>query len=96
MATSTQTALAKSARCFTTDDGHYNCQFKTTDKDGSFEITAKAKPRFILIMDSPGIASGFADYGTGRNVYLPGQYIRQNNDRACWENTETKSKICAW
>ena len=67
-----------------------------TDKDGSFKITASGKPRFILIMDSPGIASGFADYGTGRNVYLPGQYIRQNKDRACWENSETKTKICAW
>lgn len=91
-----ETAIAKPARCFTTDEGHYDCQFKSTGKDGSFEITANGKPKFILNMDSPGVASGFADFGTGRNVFLPGQYIRQIEDSACWENTETKSKICAW
>lgn len=94
--TPTYTALAKSARCFTTDDGHYDCQFKSTDKEGSFEITAKGKPKFILIIESSGIASGFADFGTGRNVSLPGQYLRQIEDRACWINSQTKARICAW
>jgi len=96
MIAATETALAKSARCFTSDDGHYKCQFRTTDRDGSFEITGRGKPKFILIMDSPGVASGFANYGTGRNVSLPGQFIHQKKARACWKNTATKSRICAW
>ena len=93
---STEPAIAKPARCFTTDDGHYDCQFRSTDSDGSFEVSAKGKPTFILIMESPGVAFGYADFGTGRNVSLPGQYIRQDTDRACWENTETNTKICVW
>jgi hypothetical protein len=31
-------AEAKSARCFTTDDGYFPCEFTATDKAGSFEI----------------------------------------------------------
>lgn len=89
-------ASAKTARCFTDDDGYYSCAFKATDANGSFEISAPGKPTYILIIDSPGVAEGFADLGTGRNVALPGEYRRDQDDGACWRNTETDTKICAW
>lgn len=89
-------AAAKSARCYTTDDGEYDCEFTATDSQGSFEISAPGKPTMILIIDSPGVASGFGDFGTGRNVPLPGQYIRSDSDPACWVNSDTNTEICAW
>jgi len=46
-------AEAKSARCFTTDDGEYDCTFVATDTDGGFEISAPGKPTFFLLMTSP-------------------------------------------
>ena len=33
-------AVAKSARCFTTDDGYYSCSFRGLDEAGSFRISA--------------------------------------------------------
>jgi hypothetical protein len=56
------TAEAKSARCFTTDDGEYDCTFVATDADGGFEISAPGKPTFFLLMTEPGVASGYGDY----------------------------------
>ena len=35
-------AEAKRARCFSTDDGYYPCNFVATDGLGSFEISARA------------------------------------------------------
>lgn len=89
-------ASAKPARCFTTDDGYYPCDFRGTDRSGSFEISAPGKPTFSLIVDRPGFASAFADFGTGRNVALPGMYVRERDQPACWSNPETVTKICAW
>lgn len=89
------TAQAKPARCFTTDDGEYSCRFVATDGQGSFEIAAPGKPTFSLVMEGPGIASGFGDYGSG-NVALPGRYRRSRTDPACWQNDETGTRICAW
>lgn len=86
----------KSAQCYTTDDGHYDCTFKGTDRNGSFEISAPGKPTFNLFIDTPGMASGSANYGTGRGVSLPGMYIRQKDDPACWRNDVTNAEICAW
>lgn len=94
--TASQPALAKEARCFTSEEGRYPCDFKFTDKAGSFETSAPGKPTMILIIDAPGVALGFADFGTGRNVSLPGQFIQVDSDKACWLNTETADKICAW
>lgn len=37
-----------SADCFTTDDGPYDCQVKTTDAAGSFVITAPGKPTYTM------------------------------------------------
>lgn len=61
-----QLASAKSARCFTTDDGHYPCNFRGTG-GGSFEISAPGKPSFRLTIDAPGEgqASGISDRGAG-------------------------------
>ena len=89
-------ALAKPARCFTTDDGYFPCDFKSLDRAGSFTISAEGKPTYTLEVDQPGFAFGFAVFGTGRNVALPGQFVRGNDDPACWNNPETDMKICAW
>jgi hypothetical protein len=91
------TAEAKSARCFTTDDGEYDCTFVATDADGGFEISAPGKPTFFLLMTEPGVASGYGDYsGEGHNVMLPGRYLRSEDDPACRENDETETRICVW
>lgn len=89
-------ALAKPAKCFTTDDAAYPCNFRALDKAGSFEISAPGKPTFTLQVDEPGLAHVFADFGTGRSVALPGQFARSRQDGACWENGETQVKLCAW
>ena len=89
-------AEAKLASCFTTSDGYYDCDFRSTDKDGSFEISANKKPRYIMVMEEPGTASAFVNVGTGRNVALPGKFKRNKQDLACWFNTESQTRICAW
>ncbi len=88
-------ALAKSAYCFTTDDGEYVCEFVATDVDGSFEISAPNRPSYSLFMAEPGVAAGFADFGDG-NVVLPGRFLRSRSDPGCWVNDATGVKICAW
>jgi len=88
-------AEAKRARCFTTDDGYFPCTFVATDRQGSFEISARGKPTYSLIVDQPGFASAFVNIG-GRNVSLPGMYVRSSDDGACWNNPETSTRICAW
>jgi hypothetical protein len=90
-----QQAVAKPARCFTTDDGYFPCDFRALDRQGSFEIAAPAKPTYSLWVDSPGFAAGFINFGD-RNISLPGMYVRQSDDAACWANPETDTKICAW
>jgi hypothetical protein len=96
LATIPAKADAKLARCFTTDDGYYDCNIKTTDKNGSFEISAPKKPRYALIVDEPGQASAFVTRGATRNVALPGKFKRNKQDLACWYNAETRVRICAW
>ena len=88
-------AEVKSARCFTSDDGEYACTFVATDRQGSFEISAAGRPAFSLVMEAPGVASGYGDYGNS-SVALPGRYLRSRSDPACWENAETGARICAW
>jgi hypothetical protein len=90
-------AQAKDARCFTTDDGQYACDFQPFGGDGSFTISAPGKPTFTLTMDSPGTAFGSAIFEPGgRSVPLPGLYRRDAADPACWTNDSTDTKICAW
>jgi hypothetical protein len=88
-------AEARPARCFTTDDGTYACQFVATDRQGSFRISAQGKPTILLTVDQPGTALGFANFGT-RNVALPGRYLRSKTDPACWVSDATRDKVCAW
>lgn len=88
-------AWAKPAQCYTTDDGHYPCNFRGLDKAGSFRISAPGYPTITIEIERPGVAWAFADFGT-RNVALPGPYFRARDDRACWDNPDTGSRICAW
>jgi hypothetical protein len=87
-------AEARVARCYTSDDDFYNCQF-VADRQGGFRISAPGKPTIILNVDEAGIAFGFANFG-GRNVFLPGRYLRSKTDPACWVNDATRAKVCAW
>lgn len=88
-------AHAKPASCFTTDDGRYQCDFTALDGDGSFEITADGYPSYQLLMDGPGVAYGMANFGD-RYTALPGTYHREAEDPACWANSDTGTRICAW
>ena len=40
------TAEARPARCSTSDDGAYPCDFRATGRDGSFVISAPGKPTY--------------------------------------------------
>ncbi|MGE0503046.1 MAG: hypothetical protein AB7I79_19865 [Rhizobiaceae bacterium] len=95
LAAATPDAEAKKARCFTSDDGAYPCEFKTIDGDGSFEITAPGHPGYQLVLEPAGFAFGYANFGD-RWVSLPGHFDRATDDRACWDNSETSVRICAW
>lgn len=88
-------AMAKPARCFTTDDGHFPCEFKGLDRQGSFEVKAEGFPTYTLWVEQPGIASAFVNFGD-RNVALPGPYEREAADRACWSNNQTRTRLCVW
>ena len=97
MALASGSAAAKSARCFTTDDGEYDCTFVATDADGSFEISAPDKPKFSVCDLRAGSGLRFGDYNDGGgNVALPGRYLRSQSDPACWVNEDTETQICAW
>lgn len=87
-------AQARPARCFTTDDGAYPCDFRGTDRDGSFAISAPGKPTYLMNMGEPGYAFGFVNLGN-RNVALPGRYRPVGGPQGCWINDETSTKICA-
>lgn len=89
-------ALAKQARCYTTDDGYYDCSFEPLG-GGSFEIAAEGYPSFQIVIDTPGVAFGYGRYEEGGNfVALPGTFRRNADDGACWDNDETGVQICAW
>ena len=94
IALSVAPADAKPARCFATDDGYFDCEFRTTDSQGSFVIDGP-DATYILNIDRPGFAYAFVNLGN-RNISLPGMYVRQSDDPACWANPETNTKICAW
>jgi hypothetical protein len=95
LAAMTVGAEAKPARCFTTDDGYFDCNFSATDSSGSFKLSASGYPTYTIEVDRPGFAYGYVDFGD-RNISLPGMYVRQQDDGACWANPETNTKICAW
>lgn len=90
-------AMAKEARCFTTDDGEYTCDFQRLDEAGSFRISAAGKPTFELWIEDAGRGFVSATYEKGvRSVSLPGTYFRAKKDRACWKSDATGTEICAW
>ncbi|NDV85576.1 hypothetical protein GTW51_02570 [Aurantimonas aggregata] len=90
-----QTAAdARPAQCFATDDGHFACDFRTTDSAGSFTIVGP-EATYIVLVDSPGRAFGFVNLGN-RNIPLAGPFVRERADPACWANAETGTRICAW
>ena len=89
-------ALAKDARCFTTDDGEYPCWFEFADDSGSFTITAPGYPKFELVVESPGVAWVYGTYDGSDSVALPGPYYRSDSDGGCWQNPDTETEICAW
>ncbi len=95
LAGSLSPALAKPADCFTTDEGHYPCDFRGADGAGSFRATAQGYPAVIVEVDSPGVAWVFKNFGS-RNVALPGPYYRAEDDPACWDNPDTGDRLCAW
>lgn len=90
-------AFAKSARCFTTDDGYFPCQFTATDKAGSFDIRSNRDPSlgYTILVDEPGFATGFVIID-GRSIPVGGMFVRQRDDGACWNNPELNVKVCAW
>lgn len=88
-------AFAKPARCFSTDDGYYACDFQATDRKGSFSVSAPQKPTYTLEVDEPGFAFGYLDLGN-RSIALPGRFLRSGDDPACWANPETDVRLCAW
>lgn len=91
------TAMAKEARCFTSDDGEYSCDFQRLDEAGSFRISADGKPTFELWIEADGQGFVSATYEEGgRSVPLPGTYFRAKKDRACWKSDSTETEICAW
>lgn len=91
----TSAASAKPARCFTTDDGYFNCDFRGLDTLGSFRIRAPGYPTYTLEVYRRGFAYGSVTL-SGRTVNLPGQYVRSRDDGACWNNPETGTRLCAW
>jgi hypothetical protein len=88
-------ASAKSARCYTSDDGYFPCNFTATDSDGSFEIRRRDGVGFSLVMDRPGFGFGYYLDGDDSTA-LPGEYVRSRDDGACWNNPENSAKVCAW
>jgi hypothetical protein len=88
-------AEAREARCFTTDDGSFPCDFRMTAPDGSFEISAPGKPTYILNMSEKDAAFGFVRLDA-RNTALPGRYLRSKDEPGCWRNDVTSAKICAY
>ncbi len=88
------TAEAKPAHCTTTDDGSYACDFKLTDTDGSFQITAPGKPTYAIVIEEPGRASAFVNLGN-RNISLAGTYVRSKTNPACWVSDAAPARICA-
>jgi hypothetical protein len=89
------TAEARPAKCFTTDEGSFACEFRKTAADGSFALSAPGKPTYSLTISEPSVAYGFVKLGA-RNVPLPGRYRRSSTEPGCWVNDVTAAKICAY
>ncbi len=91
-----QASGARPARCETSDDGRYACDFRPTDRNGSFRITASGKPTYTIDVDGRGLAQASSVFSPGtRNVPLPGPYRSTRSEPGCWVSDATGTKICA-
>jgi hypothetical protein len=89
-------AAAGEATCYNTDEGEYPCWFEPGE-GGDFDITADGYTTYFVDITEPGVAWVSAVFpDTDRTVNLPGPYLRQRADPACWRNMETSHEICAW
>jgi hypothetical protein len=89
------TAQARPADCTVSGGNTYLCEFTPQGGDGSFTITARGKDTYILQMNGDNTAFGFVRVrGAGRNVALPGTFIRNPSDTSCWVNDATQVSIC--
>lgn len=85
-------AEARPARCTTSEEGSYACDFEPVGRDGSFRIAAPGKPTYAIDVVEPGIAAASVSFGA-RSIPLPGRYVRQQS--GCWINFDNRSRICA-
>jgi hypothetical protein len=89
-------ARPRAATCFVTGVGNYPCTFIPVGGDGSFRITARGRDTYMLTLNGDDTAYAFVQIrGRGRNVALPGVYVRDEADRACWANAQPAFRICA-
>lgn len=87
-------AEAKSARCYSSRDGYYHCNFQALDGKGSFTTWARGYPTYTFVVRD-GFAKGVRTW-RGRDSMMRGLYVRSRDDGACWQNPENRTKFCAW
>jgi hypothetical protein len=89
-------AKSRSVRCWVTGVGAYPCTFTPLAGDGSFKISARNRDSYTLTLNGDGTAYAFLQVrGQGRTIALPGIYVRDAADRACWANSDPAFRICA-
>ena len=86
--------MARPAECESTDDPVYPCDFKATDKQGSFKTTSSKGPTYIMEVTPSGVGSAWVNLGN-RNIWLSGEFRLSKTDRGCWVSEDPKFKICA-
>lgn len=86
-------AQAREARCHTSDDGTYACDFEQFGGDGSFVVSAPMRPTYTLEIVDEGVGEAFGDFGSG-NRFLPGPFFRSQDDPACWVSEATDFMLC--
>lgn len=86
-------AQAGEARCNTSDDGIYACEFEQFGGDGSFIVSAPMRPTYTLEIVDDGVGEVFGDFGSG-NRFLPGPFFRSQDDPACWVSEATGFALC--
>ncbi|TFF27600.1 hypothetical protein E3C22_03850 [Jiella endophytica] len=91
-------ASAGPAECLVEAEGQAifdgRCDFKSTDKDGSFEFSGAGLTGSVLV--DPGATTGIAFYEnkTGRGENGSWRLGDVDRDGACWKNQY--GRICAW
>ena len=85
---------ARPAQCDTTDDGAYRCDFRTTDRGGSFVVYARGKPDYSVVVGPSGLGSAFVHLGP-RDISLAGPYRLDPSGSGCWISVSVGARICA-